>query len=457
MALERTVRDWVKDKIEDFEYQSPTSAFAARTVLQWIRNGPDGLTRAVERTIEKPPSWDNDIVPFISPWLDPFPTPLENVKDPLEIGGPDSRFIRVSGVRLHYIQAWPEEGKRKPNAPALVLLHGFNGCTFSWRHVMQELANEVGGRVIAFDRPPFGLSERPTKWKGGLSKSPYSASMGVNLTTALTRALGLGKYVLVGHSAGAPIAAEASAQSDRCKGLVLVAPAVSLPKKDKLGDDKGDKSENDQADKNDQAEDDLVSKEEATPSAKGITADEDDIDGNTQNTEPESKVKEWPLPAENFAQILRVAYTSAVIRVPGVGIQTIRMFTEKQAEELRKKGVNYPVPFDDSPKTVAEGYLKPLQSKDWDVGILEHYRALLAEGGLLAPGPCRSDLPEKVLIVQGADDVTVPRWVAEAYAEAHGGPKRGMIYECYEDVGHLPMEQAPDRFVKSVAEYCKDI
>jgi hypothetical protein len=36
-------------------------------------------------------------------------------------------------------------------------------------------ASPEGCRVIAFDRPPFGLTERPLQWAGGAQNSPYSA------------------------------------------------------------------------------------------------------------------------------------------------------------------------------------------------------------------------------------------------------------------------------------------
>ena len=39
---------------------------------------------------------------------------------------------------------------------------------------MQPLSEAAGGcRVIAFDRPPFGLSQRPLTWQGEES-NPYT-------------------------------------------------------------------------------------------------------------------------------------------------------------------------------------------------------------------------------------------------------------------------------------------
>lgn len=34
-----------------------------------------------------------------------------------------------------------------------------------------------GCRVIAFDRPPFGLTERPLQWSGGDALSPYTSEV----------------------------------------------------------------------------------------------------------------------------------------------------------------------------------------------------------------------------------------------------------------------------------------
>jgi len=38
----------------------------------------------------------------------------------------------------------------------IVLIHGYGGGAFSWRHVLGPLARSTGCRVIAFDRPAFG-------------------------------------------------------------------------------------------------------------------------------------------------------------------------------------------------------------------------------------------------------------------------------------------------------------
>lgn len=45
--------------------------------------------------------------------------------------------------------------------------------------VMPELGEAASGaRVIAFDRPPFGLSERPLTWQGSEEDNPYTSQVG---------------------------------------------------------------------------------------------------------------------------------------------------------------------------------------------------------------------------------------------------------------------------------------
>ena len=68
---------------------------------------------------------------------------------------PAGRFLEVDGVKLHYF----ERGEGSP----VVLLHG-NGAIatdFEGSGLIDKLA--ARHRVIAFDRPGFGFSERPRK------------------------------------------------------------------------------------------------------------------------------------------------------------------------------------------------------------------------------------------------------------------------------------------------------
>lgn len=127
-------------------------------------------------------------------------------------------LVDVGGVRIHVETAGPESG------PTLVCLHGFASGTFTWAGIAEALAGEV--RVVAWDRPPFGRSERPRPCAG--PADPYGLPAELARTAALVERLAPGgPVVLVGHSAGALLALQAAlAGSVPTAGLVLVAPAV---------------------------------------------------------------------------------------------------------------------------------------------------------------------------------------------------------------------------------------
>jgi pimeloyl-ACP methyl ester carboxylesterase len=84
----------------------------------------------------------------------------------------------------------------------------------------------TSGRVIAYDRPAFGLTERPMEgnWTG---TNPYSVQGNVELLDGLMDELGVDKAILIGNSAGGEVAAAyAIEHPERVQGLVLVDPAV---------------------------------------------------------------------------------------------------------------------------------------------------------------------------------------------------------------------------------------
>jgi pimeloyl-ACP methyl ester carboxylesterase len=100
---------------------------------------------------------------------------------------PAGKFIEVDGVRLHYL----DQG----TGPAVVLLHG-NGVMaedFRLSGLFDKLAETH--RVIAFDRPGFGYSERP----GSTTWTPEAQARLLHLAL---RELGIDQPIVVGHSWG---------------------------------------------------------------------------------------------------------------------------------------------------------------------------------------------------------------------------------------------------------------
>ena len=69
--------------------------------------------------------WVSEI---IQPLIQGQPEPLTDTVPPQQLGDPDSQWIQVDGVNLHY----KDIGPKTPGVPAVLLLHGFNGSVFSW-------------------------------------------------------------------------------------------------------------------------------------------------------------------------------------------------------------------------------------------------------------------------------------------------------------------------------------
>ncbi len=151
---------------------------------------------------------------LLGPFLVPVP-PLEGTKPIAELADPDSMFVEINGLTTHYKTRGADE-------PVFVLLHGFGASLYSWNAVLDPLGER--GTVIAYDRPAFGLTERPLTWEGD---SPYSPQAQVDLLLGLLDHFGVQKAVLVGNSAGGTVAMNFYLQHpERVQALILVDPAV---------------------------------------------------------------------------------------------------------------------------------------------------------------------------------------------------------------------------------------
>ncbi|KAL1203533.1 hypothetical protein V5N11_016194 [Cardamine amara subsp. amara] len=94
----------------------------------------------------------------------------------------------------------------------VVLVHGFGGGVFSWRHVMGSLAHQLGCVVTAFDRPGWGLTARP--YKNDLEErqllNPYTLENQVEMLLAFCHEMGFSSVVFVGHDDGGLLALKAA-------------------------------------------------------------------------------------------------------------------------------------------------------------------------------------------------------------------------------------------------------
>ncbi len=130
---------------------------------------------------------------LVGPFLIPIP-PLQDTVPPHELAGPEDTFIEINGLSVHYELKGQGE-------PVFILLHGFGASIFSWREVIEPLSKI--GTVLAYDRPAFGLTERPMHWEG---VNPYSQAGNINLLLGIMDAFNIDRAILVGNSAGGTLA-----------------------------------------------------------------------------------------------------------------------------------------------------------------------------------------------------------------------------------------------------------
>jgi len=118
-------------------------------------------------------------------------------------------FIECDGVRLHYL----DTGDRA--APCVVLLHG-NGSMiqdFTISGLVDRLARR--NRVLCFDRPGFGYSQRPRA-------RIWTATAQAALLVRALHQLGVRNPVVLGHSWGTLVAIAIGLRDDYpVRGLVL--------------------------------------------------------------------------------------------------------------------------------------------------------------------------------------------------------------------------------------------
>jgi len=135
----------------------------------------------------------------------PSHTPLSSAILPTGIR---SRFIENNnGLTVHLLEAgFQETADNNSPRPTLLLLHGFPELAYSWRKIMQPLA-EAGYHVLAPDQRGYG---RTTGWDDAYDTDPAPFSIFNLLRDQLGLLAALGKSevaAVIGHDFGSPVAA----------------------------------------------------------------------------------------------------------------------------------------------------------------------------------------------------------------------------------------------------------
>lgn len=120
----------------------------------------------------------NETIPSPAPELDAW-------LDPVAVS---HHLVERPWGRLHLVSAGP------PEAPGVVLVHGWPQHWFAWRHVIAALAPTT--RVVAIDLRAMGWST-PTR----SSAQPSTADLADDIVAAVN-AVGLDRPLLVGHDWG---------------------------------------------------------------------------------------------------------------------------------------------------------------------------------------------------------------------------------------------------------------
>ncbi len=102
------------------------------------------------------------------------------------------RSLDVDGLSIFYREAGD------PDAPTVVLLHGYPTSSFMFRHLIPELAASF--HVIAPDHVGFGLSDAPS-----VDDFPYTFDALADRTARLLELLGVDRYAVYVQDYGAPI------------------------------------------------------------------------------------------------------------------------------------------------------------------------------------------------------------------------------------------------------------
>jgi pimeloyl-ACP methyl ester carboxylesterase len=298
----------------------------------------------------------------------------------------DARYIDVNGASIYVIE------RGEPDGVPVLLLHGFGGSVFTWRYTIDPLV-EAGYRVIAFDRPPYGLSDKNPDFT-------WSGMAYADLTVALMDALTIDAAVLVGHSAGGAVIAEVAAlYPERVLALDFVAGAVLTG--------------------------DAVADAWATQQAQARGGDNDSgiggLAAGLRDINPRSPLAQLAVRAlltpERFADILISAYYDPT----SVG------------------------------SDVVEGYARPLTVQGWEAAFLN-----LLTGGMSAPvytPELWDTVNVPVLLQWGAEDSWVSPVVGMALSERISGSQLHL----YPLTGHLPMEESIDAFNADLLAWLESI
>ena len=139
---------------------------------------------------------------------------------PAERIAAESRFTKLDGVRIHYLDYYRDSGARGRgrgkagnDEDALVLVHGWTMNVDNWRDQIRTFTKR--NRVIAIDLPGHGQSDKP--------QVTYTMDYFARAVDAVMRDAKVKRAVLMGHSMGTPIVRQFYRKfPEKTLGIVIV-------------------------------------------------------------------------------------------------------------------------------------------------------------------------------------------------------------------------------------------
>ena len=371
----------------------------------------------------------------------------------------DSLFADVDGVRVHYKRRRSRAPTAGSNPTAVVsCVHGFGANTYSFeRAALQPLADALDASVVAHDSPGFGLTERPA------NLARYTARNNAAITRAMleiAQSEENGDETSDGSSGKtwSDVVAEMTAEEGGDSNAAAAATATSQsprPRRVIVGHSMGGVAA-------------AIAAARGT-STRGSHRARGDRRGRLRTNAATTNTAN-PLAAVlgSFARVFRVTLAYLASPLLKFAVRKLVRSASFWRDGLSKAVGRAAASAMRGDAAWADGYRRPSAVRGWDVGMV---RVVLSAatggaGGLAAlfadAADAEANKPEnviaalagsgaRVLIVHGDEDAIVPVGNSARLREMIPGARLAVM----EGVGHMPHEEAPERFIAEVAQFVR--
>ncbi|XP_057982895.1 uncharacterized protein LOC131167879 isoform X2 [Malania oleifera] len=361
----------------------------------------------------------------------------DELLDPTLLADPDSCFCEFEGVQIHHKVC--DAGDERKNS---LEKNSISQPSYQTKKV-------TGSKVLAFDRPAFGLTSRVDSLghssvcsKDAKPLNPYSMAFSILATLYFIDLLAAEKAILVGHSAGSLVAINSYFQApERVAALVLVAPAILAPF-----------SSHKDVDRNQVGGETTLQENSQNSNILGSSL--------IRFCKMLLKFSEYISQAlmrlvKGMANRISFLYKKALLVVlrSRLAVILVRTVIDKFGVAAIQNAWYDSSQVNDH---VLYGYTKPLRTKGWDRALVEYIASILTYSAPESEPPLEKKLQRiscPVLLVTGDTDRLVPCWNTERLSRVIPGSYLKVIKHC----GHLPHEEKPEDFVAAIHDFLQKV